>query len=458
MKEILRIQHGMQDDFIISRLMDYNLSVYSGDIIYIQGLSGNGIKALLALLSGECPLKSGKIYLHEKWVENLDRAALEENRIYVITAERDLVNDLTVAENLEAIRKVSFWGKQYKSRKVEKQVTGYLRSRGLDISGKEPLWQLGTADKIKLSILKAEMHGAKLIVLDTTKDIYEGRTMEELCLLIQNLNKEGITFLILAECFHAYAEIATKIQLLHKGRDLKEWDKLTEQIRQRLRYQTREISTNIKSIKSGREYNFTGLFDYDWDMGRDIWEYLRTVKENNPKVWEEYFNVPIPEDKKGYENQVLVIPKDSAELLLTNLTIRDNIILPIPKRISNSRYGVIRSRRKENIAMEFYRMEGLGEEKYINELNRVQKKILSIYRFAVEKPKVIFLDNPYAGMSIEEIFHMRVYLEILSKRGSKIVYFAKSIDEMKDDCGLILTTQNGRMTKLPTQITGYSTF
>lgn len=104
MKELLRITHGMQDQAGEDALYDYNLEVYEGEILYIQGMPGNGIRTLMNIFAGDCALKSGKLLLNGKEVSGYNRDGAFLHGIYTITAERDLVEILTVAENLEAIR------------------------------------------------------------------------------------------------------------------------------------------------------------------------------------------------------------------------------------------------------------------------------------------------------------------------------------------------------------------
>lgn len=104
MKEILRILHGKQKGNH-NILRDYNLEVYEGEIVYIQGLSGSGLTALVQLLEGKAALDEGSIYISEKRIGLPSGNLLQTQGIYVITKEQDLVGNLTVAENLEVLQR-----------------------------------------------------------------------------------------------------------------------------------------------------------------------------------------------------------------------------------------------------------------------------------------------------------------------------------------------------------------
>lgn len=450
MREILRIRHGMQDERKDEMLRDYELEVFEGDIFYIQGLEGSGVRTLLGLLAGECTLSQGELFLWGKKAGDYDRGKAWRYGIYTITAEKDLVEELTVAENLEAVRYLPFPGKYYDRRRIEEKVAEYLRREQVDIPADACLWMLSKKERQKLSILKAKMHEARIIVLDATGDVYEGREAEELCELIRRANAEGITFIILSECYNMFAEIANRIQVVSQGRDLKEWTEVTDRVRHRLRHQM-VSETDFPDRSMDEEGSFLGLFDYEWEMKSCIWDYLSYVKEHNAKVWEQYVDAEIP--RRGYSQRgdTVVIPRESAEFLLKNMSIADNLIMAIPKRVSRNRIGVIKNSIRTNIVREFYKSMGIAPElTSLEELNRIQKKLLSIYRLVLDHPRVIILESPYSGMNLEERETLRRYLQSLRKKGIRILYFSKSMEEIREDCRSVMITQNGKSAKITT--------
>ena len=141
-----------------------------------------------------------------------------------------------------------------------------------------------------------------------------------------------------------------------------------------------------------------------------------------------------------------------------NLSIADNLILPIPRRVSRSCIGLIPKHIEKNIADRFYTVTGVDAAKTeICELDRVERKILSIYRWAASHPKVMILERPYSGFHPEEVQRIRNFLQDLEQKGIRIIYFSKAFDEMQLDCEKILISHNGRSAKMTTPITFFST-
>lgn len=151
------------------------------------------------------------------------------------------------------------------------------------------------------------------------------------------------------------------------------------------------------------EAGFLGLYDKEWESGRDQWEFFETVRENNLEIWERYIGAKLPGQREYEEGKTVVIPMESGEMLFPNLSLADNLILTVPGRVCGSRYGVIKKRIRENIVREFCRRFQIKDPVGgIEELGLVYRKILSIYRWELARPEVIFLENPYSGLTGDE--------------------------------------------------------
>ncbi|NLO85077.1 MAG: ATP-binding cassette domain-containing protein [Clostridiales bacterium] len=483
MKEVLRIIHGVADgpldsaatrkqlplDFMRDQrgngmqaanstlrtseiptggLVNYNLEVYERDIVYIQGLRGSGLKTLVNVLAGDCALKSGKMLLWGEETVGYNRNTAISHRIYTITAGMDLVENLTVGDNLAAIGVPSSPLKFYSRKKAEQRVQCYLQKYGLDASVHTRLWALSKLEQNKLSVLKAKLLKAELVVLDLTSDIYESREVEALCDLILTVNAEGISFVICSDNYAIFAEIATRIQVISEGRELKEWTGLTDNLRQRLR------SNAYSGMFSQRSPNpnIVGLVDYERTSRDSLWQAMRTIREENRDVWDAYVGGEIPPEGESWADGTALIPRESASMLLSNLTVKQNLMLPLKNRVSNGKFGYIAPAIEDRLNREFCSYMNITQAKQIvAQLTRVQRKILSIYRWALQKPKVMILENPLSSFSAQEQEILREYLDQMQSNGIKVVFVGRSVEQFQMDCGLILTNKNGCIVRMTTK-------
>ena len=286
-------------------------------------------------------------------------------------------------------------------------------------------------DRQKLSLLKAKLQGAKLVVFDFTQDYMTGKQGQELLQRIRDLQKTGVSCIMIAEKITDFAYGADRIQLLKHGKDLMEWKSVPER--------------GMFGISdSRREPMFEGFYDYEWPGNKNLWEYFEKVRTSNPDFWEKQVGLSVLRKGTFSGDKVVYIPRNSARLLPENLSIRQNINLTIPERIGKTIVNYIPDTLERQVTDDFYRLSGTEKwKKQVSELTFLEKKILSVYRWEISRPKTILLEYPYWGMDLQETETFRDYLFHLWKNGIRVIFFSKSIQELKADCCRIIMTENG---------------
>ncbi|MGF6990671.1 ABC-type sugar transport system ATPase subunit [Lachnospiraceae bacterium PM6-15] len=443
MKEIFRLLNGNVETKEGELLKDYNLTVYSGEILYIQGLANSGISVLPEVFAGRVGLRSGDVYINEEREPNFNKEVIYESGIYTITAEADLVESMSVAENLEIIRRIKHPFQLFKKRKLYEKVDGYLTGEGMTFDGETPVHQLSGWERQQLSVLKAKMHGARLIMLDCTQGEYEGYKGGKLRAAIERLRREGIAFVILSERYLPFAEIADRIQVLYRGQDLMEW----YGINLRLRKDLLSPGGLIKA-SAGLEHRpntLVGMYDYEWDTEKGFLNYLLAFYREEKELWQELMGSPRLPQKYGEHKGFVIVPRQQLDSCFEDLDITDNIIMMIPERISKSRYGLVNNKLKTIIAKEFYRTFGIDEGCHqLWQLSRVERRLLALYRWEVTRPKVLLLDNPYGGLNREEALQVKAYLVRLSEKNIRVCYFSQSLEELSEECERVVYSCKGK--------------
>ena len=445
MEEILRIAGAVLDAEGAEALRDYALEVYAGDVVYVQGDPGSGVRTLVRLLAGECALQSGRLILDGEAVSMPGCMTFWRHGLYAVAAEKDLVEGMTVAENLEAIRYLPNCLRSYRFEESKARVAAFLGKQGIGVPSDAPVWSLCRSDRLRLSLLKARLHGARLIVLDATRDHYEGHEAQELCDMICRENRQGISFVIVSECCSAFASIATRIQLVDRGRDMKEWPGLTPHVEEILRG---SAPRRDGSAPEGSR-PFLGIYDYAWEHRENFWAYLRRLRDENPDIWREQLHMEIPEDGCCRRGDTVVIPEGSEDMLLQNLSLADNVLLPCASRVAANSFGLIRRHVQRSMEARFRQRFALAQGVHsIDELDRVNRKILSIYRYALLRPDTMVLESPYAGMVSDEVQRLRCYLRELAGEGMRIVRFSKSREVFSADCEMVIVACSGKNAKM----------
>ena len=173
-------------------LRNVSLDVHAGEFVTIMGPSGAGKSTLLAVLGMLDGAWTGDYHLNEHAVHRLDhktRIALHKKYIGFVFQQYHLIDDLTVAENLDV--PLSY-------RDMKKQERQALVADTLDrfgIVGKKDLFpsQLSGGQQQLVGIARAVIHNPQLLLADEpTGNLHsaQGRSIME---LFQRLNAAGTT-------------------------------------------------------------------------------------------------------------------------------------------------------------------------------------------------------------------------------------------------------------------------
>ena len=438
MREIIRLESICLDNW----LKDYCLHVFEGEIVCVQSISNTSLNALMNILGGSKKPDKGQVFVDEELAEDYGERWAKEKGIYTMWFQNNYGKSLKVLDI--ALPLLSPWH-LYSKRKVKEQIGQYLKEEKIDLNSDTPVWKLNGTELRKLQILRAGIQKARLIVINLEQENVRGKLEEELLSMVRKMNREGVTFLIFSCYYTIFLKNASRVQFLQLGRAVKEWDKMPEGLLEKLR----QGNFLYKRVREQAKFSFTGMYDYEWDTQNGFWDYLERVKEGNPDIWGQYFpNTELPEKGVGYQNGVAVIPGDSKELLLDNLDVRQNLTITARNRINYGKTNIINPRLQKKLTDGFLTEYGLPER--LDELTDVQRKIVSIGRFEILRPRIIFLELPYQGISLDELPQLHQYLYHLAEKGIRIVYFSQLIEMLEENCSVIIRTRNGKSAKTDT--------
>lgn len=136
--------------------------------------------------------------------------------------------------------------------------------------------------------------------------------------------------------------------------------------------------------------------------------------------------------KKSYEFISCGIARTFQNIrLYTQMSVLENVLIGYQCRMQQSLWGGLfntpQKRRTEAQALEKARaaLEGINLLQYENErcvnLPYGKQKVLEIARALMSEPKLLFLDEPAAGLNPQETQELSTYIQSLAKKGFTIV-------------------------------------
>ena len=193
-------------------LKGINIDVKPSEIIALIGPNGAGKSTVLKSIFNLCDIYSGKIIFKDKNITKLPTYQLIYEGISYVPQGRQIFRELTVKENLEMGAFI-----------FEKQL---LKRNIMDVFDKFPFLKekkneyainLSGGQQQMLAIGRALMQNPELLLLDEPSLGLSPKAMKEVFNKVKEINKEGVSIIIVEQNAKQAAEIADRTYILEDG-------------------------------------------------------------------------------------------------------------------------------------------------------------------------------------------------------------------------------------------------
>ena len=213
MGKMLEVQNLNVHYGSIHAIKDISLEVNEGEIVSLIGANGAGKTTTLHTITGIKKVTSGSIKLYDQ-----DLTAIEPHKIITlgmahVPEGRHIFAEMTVEENLEM---GAFWlkGKTNVSQEIEKV---YERFPRLKERYRQPAGTLSGGEQQMLAIGRAIMSKPKIMLMDEPSMGLSPLLVREIFNIIQELNRSGMTILLVEQNAKMALSIAHRAYVLETG-------------------------------------------------------------------------------------------------------------------------------------------------------------------------------------------------------------------------------------------------
>ena len=192
-----------------------NIEVEDGEFIAIMGPSGCGKSTLLNILGLLDSPTEGKYWLNNEEVGHLkerERTAYRKGRIGFVFQNFNLIDELTVEENVDLQLKYLGVGKAER----KERVLEILRKVKLSHRAKHYPHQLSGGQQQRVAIARAVVGKPNIILADEPTGNLDSKNGMEVMQLLSELNEEGTTIVMVTHSKHD-ATYASRIINLFDG-------------------------------------------------------------------------------------------------------------------------------------------------------------------------------------------------------------------------------------------------
>lgn len=193
-------------------LTDIHVEVKEGEIVVILGPSGSGKSTLLNAIGGIDAIDSGSIEVNKKDIGRLsDRDLVDYRRedVGFVFQMYNLIPNLTVYENIELTANIS---------RGALSISEVIDAVGL--SGMEDRFprELSGGQQQRVSIARAVVKAPKLLLCDEPTGALDSGTSKEILQLIEKVNKEFNTTVLIITHNQAIKSMANRVITLKDGK------------------------------------------------------------------------------------------------------------------------------------------------------------------------------------------------------------------------------------------------
>lgn len=198
-------------------LSDIHFNVEEGEIHALLGENGAGKSTLMNILTGVIPADEGTVTFCGKTYPNPTIAQMEAAGIAFVHQELNVINDLTVADNIFLCRELTN-GLGLLRRKEQIRRAGELfESLGVDIDPTMLVGELKTGEKQLLEICRALYADAKLLILDEPTTALSNKEIDHLFSILRRLKEQGKSFIFISHKMPEIFAIADRYTVLRNG-------------------------------------------------------------------------------------------------------------------------------------------------------------------------------------------------------------------------------------------------
>jgi putative ABC transport system ATP-binding protein len=203
----------------VPALRGITMEISRGDYVSIVGPSGSGKSTLMNMIGALDRPTSGKVFIDSKDISNLDENKLAEIRrkkIGFVFQQFNLISRLTAIENVA----MPMWFSGVPRRERLKRAAELLRQVGLEGRMKHKPTELSGGEMQRVAIARALANDPEIILADEPTGNLDSKSGEDIMELLEKLNKEGRTILLVTH-EESFAKRANRTIQIRDGRIVK---------------------------------------------------------------------------------------------------------------------------------------------------------------------------------------------------------------------------------------------
>ncbi len=473
----LAVEHLTKDFPAVRALDDVSLTFCAGEVHALVGENGAGKSTLMKILSGIYQPTSGTVRRAGEVASLPGPAAANRLGIAMVHQELNLVDELSVAENIFLGRERTGCCGWVRRRQSHAEACVLLDAVGLAVSPTTRVGELSIARRQMVEIAKALSFDAAVLILDEPTAVLGGPEVRTLFALIDRLRQRGVCVIYISHILPEVQELADRATVLRDGRVVATLDRaeipdgeageaklaglmvgrpMEDHFPDRLppgeetvlRVSGLVSGDRVKgvsfAVRSGEILGFAGLVG----AGRtELAEAIMGLRPRDAGRIELAGASIAPRDMRcAVEAGLAYLSEDRrGKGLVVDRSVRENATLASLRRFSR---GLLRTRAErraveEQVSRLRIKIGGLDDP--LTTLSGGNQQKVALGKWLMTRPKVLLLDEPTRGVDIGAKEEIYLLIRGLAESGMACVMISSELNELLGMCHRIAVMRQGRV-------------
>lgn len=451
------------------------LDLYKGEVVALMGENGAGKSTLMKILTGIYHKDSGTIHYMGKDVEFKGPSESEEAGIAIVHQELNMMNDLTVAQNLFIGHEIMN-GIFVDDARMNEEAAKYFKLLNIDINPAEKVGNLTVGKQQMIEIAKAISSNAKVIIFDEPTAALTDSEIEELFKVIHDLREKGTGMVYISHRMDEINAISDRVVVMRDGEYVgtlitKECTKndIVKLMVGRTIFSEPKTHSNVAKdapvvlkvenlnrgkhvrnvsfeLKKGEILGFSGL------MGAGRTETARLIfgadKMDSGKIFINGKEVVIKSPADAVKAGIGYLSEDRKRFgLIVDKSVEENTVIASLQKFTK---GLFIDRAKSKEVSEKYikelKTKTPGAYQIVKKLSGGNQQKVVIAKWLVEDSDILIFDEPTRGIDVGAKSEIYTLMEELVKMGKSIIMISSELPEVLRMSDRVIVMCEGRIT------------
>ncbi|WP_430251859.1 sugar ABC transporter ATP-binding protein [Neorhizobium sp. DAR64860/K0K1] len=455
---------GIGKSFLgVTALEGVDFTLQRGEIHALLGENGAGKSTLIKILTGVYTRDRGEMRLDGHDVTPANVAEAQALGIGTVYQEVNLLENLTVAENLFLGRQPSRFG-FIDRREMRRRAKALLARYGLDIDVDALLSSYSVAIRQIVAIARAVDLSGKVLVLDEPTASLDSQEVEMLFVVLRRLREQGLGIIIITHFLNQVYAVADRVTVLRNGKlvgsralaDLPRLELISMMLGRELQHITREHQAHEETVAPTGEapIRFAGygkrgsVAPFDLDIrpgevvgvagllgsGRSETAFLLfgIDRADSGTASIDGQEIALSSPVAAISNGFGFCPEErKTDGIIGDLSVADNIALALQARQGWAK--PISSRERRALAEGFIKsldIRPADAERPIKFLSGGNQQKAILARWLATEPRLLILDEPTRGIDIGAHAEILKMIERLCAEGMSLVVISSELEEL----------------------------